>query len=141
MARYFIDRESKTVFVVPDDYTVIDYTGEVETEVIEVTPLSPAEVRKNRPDMDEVKSKKQRHCKNCGKPGHRKDNCPTDLIEETTIVVPEVTEETSATEEDLVVEIRNLWVVDGENAHVVANKLGITLSKFNAIVQKHGLHR
>lgn len=89
------------------------------------------------------KGKKIRCCKKCGKPGHRSDGCPNrkkavgiDPLDD--IVDPE---ETNKDEEDLVVEIRNLWVVDGENANVVANKLGITLSKFNALVQKHGLHR
>ncbi len=133
MPRYFRDGEL-VIKLDGDVISVLEEIGGGDSEEYEDEP--EVAVRRGRPKAEKVE-KKVRNCKKCSKPGHRSDNCTNDLSD----LKEEKEDTTSRLEEDLVVEIRNRWVVDGESAIAVASSLGITLGKFNALVQKHGLHR
>lgn len=67
-----------------EKFIAVDVSGRprfllVGSEIFELVPVDDdGAVKKTRKDATVKKTKKvgTRHCKKCGKPGHRSDNCP-----------------------------------------------------------------
>lgn len=107
----------------------------------------PAKLAKNEEEEEEP-AKKARKCKSCGKPGHRRDNCPTkykkpeeEEVSEMSAEDKEKLEQAEPDEQSLVWDIRSAFLVQKKAAPVVCNDLDITMERFIDICKKYNIHR
>ena len=84
--RFFIDESVKpaSLYVVEGDSLVaeayeLERGGNAQSEEIGIPPKGTG--RAPILEEDDGPRKKKRRCKLCGKPGHRKDNCPNGRVE------------------------------------------------------------
>lgn len=140
--RYFIS--STTLYV---------FDGKGVSEFIEVPEYDEETETVEEIEIQEVKPKKKsgrglgvRHCKSCGKVGHRSDRCPNKIITEK-IESPKnkdddeeySSDSTNVSEEDLVADIKSMWVEKGQSAYSVCIDLRIPLGRFNYLVKKYDI--
>src|SRR5579863_482421 len=124
----------KKRYFVGDDRIYI-YDGQTVEEVIE-SVLIEEEVEDEKPIKKKQKGigigKGKRHCKKCGKPGHRADGCPGEEINDDDESVREQDMKGSDFYEDeLCTMIRDMWVDQNIPAPKVCLKLKISLGMFN----------